>query len=305
MKSARYALAIDAGGSFFKSSIVQDDGTIVKNSQKKTAVNSQGDKDEIFNAYLDIINNTFDYAQKNGLLIEGIGISTPGPFDYKNSISYMKHKFQSIFGINLIDELYSRCKCIENLPIQFVHDAHAFLLGEYLIGSANSFNNIAAVVIGTGIGFGIIKNRELLTNAQGGPYVSIFRMPLDDGILEDYVSRRGIINIYNKLAGKDKMSDIDVIDIANLASENNDEFALDAFSTAGRILAHGIHDVLNEQEIECLILGGQISKSFNLMKDELRNGLMDIKSLKKIMMGCNIDFSAQIGAAAVIFDINL
>ena len=305
MKNASYALAIDAGGTFFKASIVREDGVIVEASHKKAAVDSSGSMDEIIDAYKSIINDSFDYARERNIEIEGIGISTPGPFDYENSTSYMKHKFQSIYGINLKEQLRNRCRLYSEIPIKFLHDAHAFLLGEYWAGAAKGFQNVAVVVIGTGIGFGLMQKGKLLKNNQGGPYVSIFEKKWEEGILEDVVSRRGIIKTYKQLSQQKGMEDVDVVDIACYAEENKDEHAKEAFSETGRVLAQNIKDILNEMEVECLVLGGQISKSFHLMESQLKNGFSDLETLKKITMGQNIDFSTQIGVASTILKMGM
>ena len=302
MKNDTCVLAIDAGGTFFKSSMLRNDGRIIEDSQKKVPVDSHGSREGILMAYEEIVNKSFAYANENQYEIAGVGVSTPGPFDYENNMSFMKHKFESIYGIDLNKELKGRCKCLELLPIRFLHDAHAFLLGEYWNGAAKGFSNVAAAVIGTGIGFGIIKNGKLLKNDLGGPYISIYGKPWGEGILEDVVSRRGIINLYKQFSAGNCPNDIDVIDIAISAINDQDPNGLRAFGQVGRVLALGIRDVLKEHEIECLVFGGQISKSFSLMETELNDNLSDVGSLKKIVMGQNIQYSTQIGAGSMIFN---
>jgi len=294
MSKYNYVLAIDAGGSYFKSCIVDAKGRVVQGSHYKTPVDSGGSADNIYIAYENTIGRAFVFAEKNGLKIDGIGISTPGPFDYANYTSLMKHKFQSIYGVNLKKTLQKRCNLPNDLPIQFIHDAHAFLLGEHWNGAAKGFANAAGVTIGTGLGFGLIKNNKICSNESGGPYISLYKIPWEDGIIEDVVSKRGIIGLYKKLSGQEK--DIDVIDIEFLA-RNGDQSAIDTFAYVGRALGTVLEPIAQETGIECLVLGGQISRAFDFMEAELKKRL----PLKKIAMGQNIDNSALIGAANSIF----
>lgn len=294
MSKCSYVLAIDAGGSYFKSCIVDKKGRVVEGSHYKTPVDSDGIAENIYLAYENTIGRAFVFAEKNGFGIDGIGISTPGPFDYANYTSLMKHKFQSIYGVNLRETLHKRCSLPENFPIKFIHDAHAFILGEHWSGAAKGFENVAGITIGTGLGFGLIKNNKICGNESGGPYISLFKTPWENGIIEDVVSKRGIITFYKKMSAKD--NDIDVIDIEYLA-RNGDKSAIDTFAHSGRTLGIVLKPIVEETGIECLVLGGQISRAFDLMETEIKNSLI----LKKISMGQNIDNSALVGAANSIF----
>ena len=294
MNKCSYVLAIDAGGSYFKSCIVDNRGRVMQDSHYKTPVDSGGIAENIYLAYETTIGRAFVFAEKNGFKIDGIGISTPGPFDYANYTSLMKHKFQSIYGVNLRDMLQKRCSLPDDFPIKFIHDAHAFLVGEHWNGAAKGYENAAGVTIGTGLGFGLIKDNKICGNESGGPYISLFKAPWGYGIVEDYVSKRGIISLYNKLSGNE--NDIDVIDIEYLARDG-DKNAINTFAQTGKILGTVLKPIADETKFDCLVLGGQISRAFIFMEAALKSCL----NLKKIAMGQNIDDSALIGAANTIF----
>jgi glucokinase len=93
-------------------------------------------------------------------------------------------------------------------------------------------------------------------------------LPYCDGILEDFISKRGIIRTYNELAGP---SDVTVKEISERARAG-EKAAVLAFSRTGTILARALQPVLTELNINRVIMGGQISRSFDLMEEELRNG---------------------------------
>jgi len=79
--------------------------------------------------------------------------------------------------------------------------------------------------------------------------------------LEDYVSRRGIIKIYNELIDTHDIKNLDVSDIGKSADEG-DKKAIMAFGEAGRILAESIKDIINNNNIQCLLLGGKYPDHF-------------------------------------------
>ena len=64
----------------------------------------------------------------------------------------------------------------------------------------------------------------------------------------------------------------DVKEIADRA-RGGDENALEAFRSAGRHYVAGARDMIMELGVSHLLFAGQIAKSFDLMEDEIRNGL--------------------------------
>lgn len=298
--SAVYVLGIDAGGTYFKSSLVSRDGHILEGSQKKCRVDSDGTKENILNAYEKVIFAALSTSEEQHVMLAGIGVSTPGPFDYEHHTSLMTHKMKSIRGLDLKKELEKRCP-IRGIPMRFLHDSHAFLLGESKAGAASGFCNAAGITIGTGTGFALIRNGRLLENPDGGPYISIYSRPCEGRTVEDFVSRRGIIRQYAVLSGKKESEGFDAYDIEKFATEKDDEFAFETYARVGRAIAECLHDILFEQRTECLVLGGQIAKGFPLMEREIRKGLSDLALLRKVAAGENLDSSAQIGAADRVF----
>ena len=105
-----HVLSIDAGGTYFKSVLVSSDGGIIEDSFLQTAVPFAGSKSEIIGAYEKVFVYSFQFARLHRLNIVGIGISTPGPFDYAQGMSLMEHKFRSIKNIPLRDE-FARLDC--------------------------------------------------------------------------------------------------------------------------------------------------------------------------------------------------
>lgn len=126
-------------------------------------------------------------------------------------------------------------------------------------------------------------------------------MPYQDGIVEDKISRRGIIAGYKKLAGKNYRKDLDVKEIALQALKDNDKISLEVFEELGSILGEALKPILVKFKAECLVLGGQISKSFALFSAPLKKQLQPVSRLKKITCARWIDASALYGAAKLVF----
>ena len=286
---------IDVGGSFLKSAVLDEDGFVHVPSYFTVKSHAESDmKEQIIQAFEESIAHGLTFIGDNELETGGIGIAIPGPFNYRDGISLMTHKFQSLYNLNLKDMIAEATGIHPDLPVTFVHDVNAVLMGELWTGNAKDYANAAVACIGTGLGFAHLQNRIVQCNEYGSPLISIFKTPCRQSILEDYVSKRGILKIYGEMAGNEIANTMKVIDIAKLADEG-DGSALATFREAGSILSEVLADILTEKNIECLLFAGQISRSFHHFETAIREGLKDVGSLKRIGPVSNIDYAAFYG----------
>ena len=274
-------LAVDAGGTYLKGALFLEEGTLLKNSFISVPVDSMGEAAGIKASYQELAVKQKGQALKEGLEIKGIGICIPGPFDYAEGICKMKHKYASIYGIPMrpwFEEV------LGHITVTFLHDSEAFLKGAIKLSGLN-YGRVCGVIIGTGLGFAVSQNQVVLRNLTGGPKISIYQMHYKNGIAEDYVSKRGIIKRYQELGGKQGR---EVLDIAN-AANSGEAAAIQVFHETGTHLAAILYEIIRDNEMECLFLGGAISKSAELFLPQLKQGLLGIPSLKLIKKAEDID----------------
>lgn len=257
-ESGGLILAIDAGGTFFKSALVTAGGQIVNGSRLSCPADSDGRAESVQAAYQWLIEKQMEAAECMDSRITAIGVDTPGPFDFTRGESHMRHKFRSIYGIPLRPWLEEKAG---KIPIYFLHDSTAFLLGEHWRGRLRGCDDCGGVMLGTGLGFSYMRNGEVRLNEEGGPACSLYSRPFRAGTAEEAVSRRGICRRYRNRS-LDCAPESDVIDIARLAGAG-DLAALETFKETGEMLGEILLPVLHEQQCRRLVVGGQISKAYS------------------------------------------
>jgi len=292
-------LTIDAGGTFLKSAVLSQTGEVFHESSLSVKSYSGGSREKILQTFSNVISKGISFIKEKGMEPGGIGIAFPGPFNFEKGIPLMHHKFSEIYGVNLREFIYELPDITENIPVGFIHDANAVLAGELWKGNAIGFANSVIVTLGTGLGSAISIDGKVLCNEMGGPYLSMFRIPYKDGILEDYTAKRGFLKIYYEISRNPNIKKIKVSDIGRQANEG-DKSSVQTFRKVGQILAEALQSILENKNIECLLFGGQISRSFCHIEPSLLEGLRDVKCLKQILPVKNIDNAALYGALTTV-----
>ena len=293
MSTTEYFVLMDVGGTSLKSVVLSREGKILKNSFSLMPIDSRGSSEEIIGTITSVLKEQSNKAKEIGEF-KGIGLSIPGPFDYGKGISRMKHKFQSLYGIDLRNEIIKMLGLPKGLPVIFEEDSTAFLRGEAWMGNAKCFNRIIGLTLGEGLGAAFMVNGKITRDtSQGVPLNGeLWHLPCEEGILEDKLSRRGIIRIYREITGSSE--EVDVKDIA-LRAESGDIDSIRTFEEFGLITGQLLRPHVQRFNAECIVIGGQISKSFELFATPLNEVLSEIPSLKKVTRARSIELSPLYG----------
>ncbi len=288
-------VALDVGGTSVKSGLVDEAGNLIEES---TDWDSQSNRDAatILSRFEQLLRAL--WAAAGDRPIVGIGVGFPGPFDYKNGISLIKGlgKYDQIYGVNLQQDWRRRLGLQPDFPIRFVNDAAAFALGESIYGAAKGQERVLAITLGTGCGGCFVERGQILTE---GPGVTrggeVYHLPLRGGIIDDWISRRGILRLWKEL--QPDAPPADVKDLA-AAARHGDHRAVELFHQWGALMAEALGPVAEGFRPTCMVVGGQISRSLPLFGDELKARL-DAIGCK--LVGSVDPVAAVRGAASLIW----
>ena len=189
----------------------------------------------------------------------------------------MVHKFAAIKDIPLKEVIGQALDGLD-IPVVFGHDVNTQLYGEMCGGNAVGHNNVCLVALGTGLGFAMANEGKVLMTPTGSPLVSIWDLPYNGGILEDYASKRGFYNTWEMVTGTRPSDEMTVAEMGRLAGEGN-LTALEVFRRVGEFIGKNIKSYLVSYHIKCLLFGGQISRSFRFMEEAVRTELADVEGL--------------------------
>ena len=292
-----YYVTLDVGGTSIKAALLNGEYDIVENSFSIEPIDSNGPSGQVIDVITSVVEEKFCTGREVGE-IRGIGLCFPELSDYKSgTIAIIKEKFRNSSGVKLRDEIIKRLGLPLNFHIVFEEDSVAFLMGAVRVGKVKDFKRILGLTLGTGLGSAFMVDGRIVRNAVGvPPDGELGYLPYNDGVIEDIISSRGIIDGYRRYAGH---LEKDVKCIALLATKG-DANAIRAFEEFGKRMGQILRQFVEDFEAECFILGGQIAKSTELFIVPLKKELSGIASLKRVMQAESIDLCPFYGLLSML-----
>ncbi|MBW8351678.1 ROK family protein [Bacillus sp. IITD106] len=291
----KYVIAFDVGGSFIKSTILNEHGEIITDSFAIFPSKSKESKEAIIENLFLRIKQQINRILDKEINVVGVGFAFPGPFAYEEGISYIRDvdKFDQLYEVNLRKELMElvkqeksfKGKIDDNFRILFDNDANLFALGEQMTGKGKNYNKAIYLTIGTGAGSAFMEDGNLVKHDSRVPENGwIFKQPFGDSIVDDYISKRGILRLTEEF-GID-IEDKEVKTIAEMAKSNH-TCAKKVFHIFGQNIGKALNSHIKAFSPEALIIGGQIAKS----KDLFIGGIYEVLDNKTLMIEFTEDTS--------------
>lgn len=245
-------LAMDMGGTAHKYALMDARGEAVYGTVGQRPSLSQGSREDILGAIREVAREAASQAKARGLGLDAVSIAAPGPFDFDRGAFMAGHKFAAVYGMPLGPLIALEAGPV---PIHFLHDSTAFLLGEYAGGAARGYRRPAGMMLGTGCGFAAMAEGRVLVQPDQRPATVLWNRPFRGQLMDDILSRRGIRAAY---AGNAEGPDVHEIAERAFSGEPG---ALRVFAWLAEAVAEALEPVLRGLQSDALVLGGQIAKS--------------------------------------------
>lgn len=265
-------IALDIGGSHITSghvTIQKEKKLIASNISRYQPIDSNASADHLIGSITKSIVTVSKHLIPSQT-INGICISLPGPFNYKRGVSRIAgvNKFESLFALDLKTSL-SNILVKKNIHIQeitFLNDARAFLFGT--LHQHNLYSEkVLALTIGTGIGSASYSDGEVFSGLMDENY--LYKSTFKNGRAEDYFSTKWFLN---QTLRKGIGNGAEIAGVKELAKKAEDTPEVqEIFDHFGKNLAEYLNGLIHHAQVDRIVFGGMIFRSFHLFEESFRN----------------------------------
>jgi len=300
----KYAIGIDLGGTNIRVGLVSAAGEVEKKIKEPTS-------DSLLETIIKAVDSLFSDK------VVGIGIGVAGVIDRNNRKVLNSPNLHAVEEIDIANEMKRRF----STPVFIENDANTAAVGEMWIGAGKGLSGFVLFTLGTGIGGGIVHDKNLLDISAEIGHMTISADGEkchcgNYGCLESYASARAIrsktVSVLE--TGRESLLTgycggnfykLTVEDIFRAALDG-DNLAREVLKNAGRYLGIGIANMINLMSPEAIILAGGLIGAWDLyiqeaIKEASKRAFKELFENVKIVPSMLKDDAGTVGAAGLVF----
>ncbi len=245
---SQLVVGVDLGGTKISTGLVSESKLLETVTHP---VSGQGSQQTVIDEVIAAIESVFSKH------VKGIGIGVPSVVDVEKGIVYDVQNIASWKEVALKELLEKRFK----VPVYVDNDANCFAVGEKYFGQAQGISSVVALVLGTGAAAGVITHGRLYHgyNCGAGEFGM---MPYLDHHFEYYCSGN-FFKVFYQSTGERLFR----------AAVSHDAEAKKAFNEFGNHLGNFLKAILYACDPELLVLGGSVSKAYQLFEPSMRESI--------------------------------
>ena len=263
-------LGIDLGGTKIEGVVLSQDNSILARTRIPTPYDKNPEK--AYRIILTSIGNLIEKLEADTASTCSIGIGTPGTI---SSLSGLMKNSNTVClnGKSLLKDLEQHI----GRKVRIANDANCFALSEALHGAGKDYDSVFGIIMGTGVGGGIVINKQIHTGAMGiagewghnpllgnGPACYCGRQ----GCVETLISGPGISADYERSGGAPGSSPADIINFA----ESGNKLAINCIERFLNRFGRAVATVVNILDPHAIVLGGGVS-NLNILYDRGRQAI--------------------------------
>ncbi|MCW3113425.1 MAG: hypothetical protein JWR18_1821 [Segetibacter sp.] len=236
-------IGIDLGGTNIRGGLVEGKTLSSITSQK---IKVDGTIEDVLQQVFALTDSIINSA------VTAIGIGVPGLADEQGIVYDVLNIpcWKEVPLKKLMEERYQ-------LPVFINNDANCFALGEFHFGSGQGKNDMVGLTIGTGLGTGIILNKQLYAGANGGAG-EFGTIDYLDKCYEYYCSGQYFSNVY----GVDG-------EVIFMNAEAGNEDAIEMFKEMGFHLGNAIKTIMYALDVELIVIGGSVKVAYKYFEEKM------------------------------------
>lgn len=268
-----FFVGVDVGGTNTKVGVVTSAGKPLSH----VVIPTEGDKgpEHGISAIKAAIEQAVSDSPVKLRTISGIGLAVPGTIDIPNGMWMEPANLPSWRHIPLRQIISDYFE----IPTLLQNDANAAAYGEFWGGAGRGAHTMAMWTLGTGVGCGLIVNRQIVTGAHshagecGFLYIQVDNgRPAATGMkgtLEAYVGASGFVDrcrealdagqkstvLRNRLDAGESLTPLLIAE----AAEQNDPLAIQLIDDSARLMAYGTANLMHTIDPDVVLFGGNMT----------------------------------------------
>jgi glucokinase len=232
----------------------------------------QNDPEQAWHKILTTIAAAVNFVRAKYPAVAAVGIGFPGFIDPHTQKISLSPNLPGLSNVDLSTDL----SALIALPVITENDALAAAYGEFAT-TAQSVNNLLYLGLGTGVGGGLILNRQPFQGQHGVAMEVGHIITAPDGRLcgcgnygcmEQYASASGVSLSYQEASGEH----CSAAEIAARA-KTGDQHAIAAYGLAGESLAQALAHILKVIDVTDIVVGGGMSAGWQCMQQAFEQRL--------------------------------
>lgn len=275
-------IGVDVGGTKIAAGVVDERGQVVRSLRCPTPSNSAS---AVESAIMGLIEDL-----RGAHVIDALGIGAAALVDASRS--------RVAFAANIgweNEPLGERLSERTGLPTVVENDANCAAWAEFRFGAGRGWDDLALVVIGTGVGGGLVVGGSLVRGARGAAgeigHVQVVSDGRDCGCgqvgcLEQYASGPALLRVAQRLAREHPQRASMLLDLGDgtvdgiagthieAAARRHDPLATAVFAEVSEHLGHGLAQLSAMLDPGCFLLGGGVSEAGELLLEPTRKAYL-------------------------------
>ena len=254
-------LGIDVGGTSVKFGVVDQDGLI---SAKDAFSTHEWEKE----GFVSCLKEKIKFYLSEFEHVDKIGIGWPGLLSRDRYSVIQLANIPSVQNIDIVKEIQS---VAPEVHVKMENDASCACLGEMQYGVTKSEDHYVMLTLGTGVGGGIIINRQLFIGGNGNAAEFGHGLSRNGQELEHIVGLNFIIS-YTKTRLINENPET-LLDRENItpksiceAAQKGDRFSRSVYDYLGTVLGEAIVGIINALDITTFVLAGGVAGAFDFLK---------------------------------------
>lgn len=322
MRSGRWILALDVGGTNMVAALIHEDGGDPMGLRSRSTPATQGPA-VLADAAVELLEEVRAVGTSAGIVsdqVVGVGAGIPGAVDAVRGIVFLAPNL-GWHDVPIRDLLEARLE----LPVVVDNDANCAALGEWWTGAGRGSRLLVTATLGTGIGGGIVRDGRVLRGVSGAAG-EIGHMVVhvgggrrctcgSDGCLEAYASGTAI-----RARAREALADgassrireivegdlerVTALEVAQ-AARDGDGVALRLIRETATYLGAGLASLVNILNPDRIVLAGGVMQAGDLLlipvREEVRRRAFAASSEACVIAAAREPETAGVRGAALTF----